>query len=53
MHYGAAARPTAATPKRITKILDAEGVLVLEYLTVDVGTSPWDVLDDCRVLFGD
>jgi peroxiredoxin len=40
-------------PQRITKILDANGDLVLEYVTdVGPGTHPQKVLEDCRLLFG-
>lgn len=53
LHYGAVSSPGAAFPKRITKVLDASGTLVLEYVSdVDVGTHPEEVLEDCRVLFG-
>lgn len=36
----------------MTRILDADGVLVLEYNDVDFGTSPQEVLEDCEILFG-
>jgi peroxiredoxin len=52
LHYGAAEAKDDIAPKRVTKVLDAEGVLVLEYLEVDVGAHPKEVLDDCTLLFG-
>jgi len=53
LHYGAISRPSAAFPKRITKILDAEGTLILEYVEgVGPATHPQEVLEDCRLLFG-
>lgn len=51
IHYGAAAGPAAAFPKRITRVLDAQGRVVLAYDDVSVGTHPGDVLDDCRRVF--
>ena len=50
--YGALSGDTDTSVKRITRVLDADGLLVLEYDEVDVGTSPFDVLDDCGILFG-
>lgn len=51
VHFGAA-QASSMVPKRITKVLDAQGNLVLEYVDgVDVGTHPADVLDDCKALF--
>lgn len=39
-------------PRRVTKVLDKDGTLVLEYISdVDVGTHPEAVLEDCRRLF--
>lgn len=52
LYYGAATSPQAGSAKRITKVLDAKGTLVLEYLTVSAGTSPLQVLADCEILFG-
>lgn len=52
-HYGAAAGPGAVFPNRVTKVLDADGRLILEYVDqIDVGTHPQDVLEDCQKLFG-
>lgn len=50
--YGAIASRTAAWPGRVTRILDAEGVLLVEYDEVAVGTHPAQVLEDCQTLFG-
>ncbi|MBA2320103.1 MAG: redoxin domain-containing protein [Deltaproteobacteria bacterium] len=52
-YYDAVDSPLQARPDRVTKVLDADGVLVLEYVeSVIVGTHPDDVLEDCRALFG-
>jgi len=38
---------------RVTKLLDAEGDLILHYVdAIDVGTHPADVLSDCETIFG-
>jgi len=52
LYYGAVDRRTDSIPDRITKILDGDGTLVLEYLDVSVGSHPQDVLEDCTLLFG-
>ena len=51
--YGAVTSSGASFPNRVTRLLDAEGVLALEYDVSNIGTHPADVLADCRVLFGD
>ena len=51
--YGAADDADAVAPARVTVILDADGELVLEYLSdIVVTTHPSDVLADCEALFG-
>lgn len=52
LHYGAATSATQSAASRVTKVLDADGVLVLEYTGVVVGTHPAQVLHDCENLFG-
>lgn len=52
LHFRAASGPGQAFPDRVTRVLDAEGRLVVVYDDVRVGTSPGLVLEDCRVLFG-
>lgn len=52
VYYGAAASTSATVPLRVTKILDAEGELILEYSVTNVGTHPAQVLADCQALFG-
>lgn len=52
VYYGAAANAQAKIPDRITKILDADGTLIVEYPKVSVGTNPAQVLEDCTILFG-
>ena len=51
IHYGAASGKTAFFPSRVTMLLDAEGNLLLEYLSVSPGGHPQDVLDDCQQIF--
>lgn len=51
VYYGAADDETATTPRRLTKLLDGSGTLVLEYESVSVSTHPSDVLADCEMLF--
>ena len=52
-YYGAVSGPDQGRPSRVTKILDASGVLVLEYNEdVVVGAHPDEVLTDCKLLFG-
>ena len=54
LHYGAADNPLAFAPSRVTKLLDANGDLLLEYTDVfSVGTHPQEVLDDCTAIFGE
>jgi peroxiredoxin len=50
-YYGAMSGPVGS-PARITKVLDANGNLILEYPQVLVGTHPQDVLEDMQALFG-
>lgn len=52
LYYGAAASEDDIAPKRVTRVLDANGVLVLQYDEVDVGAHPPEVLADCELLFG-
>jgi peroxiredoxin len=52
LYYGAVVDAKQARPSRVTKILDSNGVLVLEYVTdVVVGAHPAEVLADCKILF--
>lgn len=50
--YGAVSSADATFPSRVTRVLDAEGTLVLEYQVSLIGTHPAEVLADCQVLFG-
>ena len=54
LYYGAATQ-SSSVPNRITKILDAEGTLILEYENIGFGiaTHPAQVLNDCQLLFGE
>jgi peroxiredoxin Q/BCP len=53
LYYGAVNGPSAGAPKRITKLLDEKGTLILEYVeAIQVGTHPAQVLADCQILFG-
>jgi len=50
--YGALSSTSGAV-KRVTMLLDEKGELLLEYTdSIDVGTHPGDVLEDCEILFG-
>lgn len=54
LYYGAVKNKSAPFPDRITKVLDADGTLILEYVdAINVGTHPADVLDDCQKIFGE
>jgi len=52
LYYGAAASSSTTYPSRVTKVLDADGKLVLEYQVSFIATHPQDVRDDCTLLFG-
>jgi peroxiredoxin len=50
--YGALDGERDTSVSRITVVLDADGVLALEYLDdIVVGTHPEQVLEDCEALF--
>lgn len=51
--YGAAATPEQFVPLRKTVVVGVDGQQLLEYAVTDFGTHPAQVLDDCRLLFGD
>lgn len=51
--YGAARTENQGAASRITRILDRDGTLLVEYDEVAVGTSPGKVLEDCRTIYGD
>jgi peroxiredoxin Q/BCP len=53
LHYGATASASAAFPGRVTRVLDGNGDLVVEYLVSTIDAHPEQVLEDCRLLFGD
>ena len=54
VHYGAADSPNAWVADRISVLLDRKGEVLLSYTdNVSVGAHPKEVLDDCRILFGD
>ena len=54
VHYGAAADTGAASPQRITVVLDEEGQQLLSYdVGFGFGTHPAQVLDDLRSMWGD
>ena len=52
LYYGAAASASQSSPDRVTKILDSEGNLVLEYNDASFSSNPQDVLEDCKIIFG-
>ena len=53
IHYGAAEDANAFIPDRITRLLDADGNVLLEYNSVSTSTSPAEVLEDCQKIFAD
>ena len=51
LHYGAASSADQKRARRITRVLDAQGALVLEYkVGLGVATHPGDVLQDLQIL---
>ena len=52
LYYGAATSASQGSASRVTRILDANGDVVLEYKVSSVGTHPSEVLADCELLFG-
>ena len=53
LYYGATSSTSSNFPSRITRLLDENGSLLLEYNDVDFGTNPRLVLEDCKLLFGE
>ena len=49
--YGAASSTSASAANRKTMLLDADGTLLLEYLSVSPSGHAQDVLEDCQALF--
>ena len=52
LYYGAADSVSQGYPSRVTKILDDTGNLLVTYDDANFATNPYDVLEDCQVLFG-
>jgi peroxiredoxin len=53
LHFGGVRGPLQPVCDRVTKLLDCEGTLQLEYVSaIVVGAHPGDVLEDCQALFG-
>ena len=53
LYYGAASVATQLHAARVTKLLDADGTLILEYVdSISVGEHPGLVLADCQAIFG-
>lgn len=50
--YGAAASSSAGYANRKTMLIDADGNLLLEYLSVSPSGHAQEVLEDCQALFG-
>lgn len=50
--YGAASSASASVASRKTMLLDANGDLLLEYLSVSPSGHAQQVLEDCQTLFG-
>lgn len=54
LYYDAASQ-SSFVPDRVTRILDSDGTLVLEYNDIGfaITAHPNDVLEDCKLLFGE
>lgn len=52
LYYQAIDDVDQARPDRVTRLLDADGDLLLAYPNVRVATHPSKVLEDCQALFG-
>lgn len=53
LYYGAVRHAEAHTAARVTRVLDAEGGLALEYgVGLGIAAHPQQVLDDVRTLVG-
>lgn len=53
LYYGAIREKSESYPKRRTRILNAEGEVVVEYNDkIIVGAHPQEVLEDATLLFG-
>ena len=53
LYYGAADSTNAFYPDRITRLLDANGNLLLEYNNATASANPNEVLEDCQAIFGE
>ncbi len=53
VHYGAATSDAAVVPGRVTRVLDSNGDLVVEYRVSSLDAHPEQVLEDCRLLFAE
>ena len=50
--YGAATSATANSPRRVTVLIGADGLVSLEYdQGIDVNAHPTEVLSDCHNLY--
>jgi peroxiredoxin len=53
LYYGAISNANAFFPDRITKVLNEEGTLILEYVDdVGVNSHPSEVLEDFKTVMG-
>ena len=52
LYYGAASSENAVVADRVSKLMEEDGTLILEYVDVSTGTHPDQVLADCQALFG-
>ena len=51
LYYGAATSSDQSYPSRITKLLDKNGTVILEYNDANFLSNPDNVLEDCLLLF--
>lgn len=51
LYYGAATSADQSYPSRITRLLDTDGSVILEYNDASFLSNPNNVLEDCLLLF--
>ena len=51
LYYGAATSTEQSYPSRITRLLDTDGSVILEYNDASFLSNPDNVLEDCLLLF--
>ena len=52
LYYGSISSASTTQAGRVTRLIGADGGLLLEYGSINVAVSPSEVLEDCTQLFG-